>query len=537
MEIGMRTFCSYGPINTKLHYYVTREALIDKTYAQLIGEISEEGGHYITIWAPRQTGKTWIMYQVIHKIQQDNRFEVVYLSLQNLQKIESEEKIIHSFVSKLNKKLNKNFPLFDSWDALENIFSQEYLDKPLILILDEFDSLMEEAINGFARTFRNIHIIRQGELDKPTHEKSYLLHGVALIGVRSVLGIENVKGSPFNIQRSIHIPNLTPDEVDSLFRWYQQESGQKIEQEVIDKVFYETGGHPGLVSWFGELLTDTYNKDRGKPISISNWNQVYAAASQTLPNNTIINIISKAQQPEYKDTLLDLFKTTEKEIFNFDDPQLNFLYMNGIIDYEEEKNKQGKTINYIKFSCPFVQKRLFNRFSREMFRHLGNIIDPFEDLTGIITEESLNVRNLIKRYQKYIAQNKDWLFKNAPRRSDLKIYEAVYHFNLCRYLTSFLEGMGGSIYPEFPTGNGKVDILIQYSNKFYGIKVKSFTNVYRYKQALDQAAKYADRLKLGEITLVFFTEYITDEAIEKFEVDYFDEKNQVKVVPVFVAVG
>jgi len=533
----MRTFSSYGPIDIEHNYYVPRDTLINSGYSQLIGENPIKGGHYITIWAPRQTGKSWIMQQVIHRIQKEDRFNIVYLSLQHLAKTDSEQKIIQSFITTLNNELNYEIPLYDNWVDLQLSFSSQYLKMPLILIMDEFDSLMEEAINGFARIFRNIHLIRQGEMDKATHEKSYLLHGVALVGVRSVLGIENVKGSPFNIQRSIHIPNLTYDEVNSMYHWYQQESGQPIESEVIDKVYYETEGHPGLVSWFGELLTDTYNQEKNKPISLENWNQVYAAASQTLPNNTIINIISKAKQPEYKDTLLELFKTTEKELFNFDDPNFNFLYMNGIIDYEEERDKPGKINNYIKFSSPFVQKRLFNRFSREMFKHLGNIIDPFEDLSTIITEESLNVRNLIKRYQKYVSQNKEWLFKNAPRRTDLKIFEAVYHFNLYRYLSSFLEGMGGWVYPEFPTGNGKVDILIQYNEKLYGIEVKSFTNVYSYQRALAQAAKYARRLKLREISLVLFTEYINDEAIEKFEVDYFDKETKVKVLPVFVAVG
>ena len=97
--------------------------------------------------------------------------------------------------------------------------------------------------------------------------------------------------------------------------------------------------------------------------------------------------------------------------------------------------------------------------------------------------------------------------------------------------------MGGWVYPEFPTGNGKIDILIQYSEKLYGIEVKSFASVYGYKQSLVQAAKYGKRLKLREITLVFFTEYINDQAIEKFEIDYIDENTKVKVVPVFVAVG
>jgi hypothetical protein len=62
-------------------------------------------------------------------------------------------------------------------------------------MLDEFDALSEEGIAGIARIFRNIYLHRRDD-PKPSAEKTYLLHGVALIGVRSVLGIENVTGSP-----------------------------------------------------------------------------------------------------------------------------------------------------------------------------------------------------------------------------------------------------------------------------------------------------------------------------------------------------
>jgi len=73
---------------------------------------------------------------------------------------------------------------------------------------DEFDALSEEAISGLADLFRNIYVSRQYEGNKATDEREYLLHAVALIGVRSVLGIENKRGSPFNVQRGLHIPNL-----------------------------------------------------------------------------------------------------------------------------------------------------------------------------------------------------------------------------------------------------------------------------------------------------------------------------------------
>jgi len=50
----MRKFDSLRPVNTKLHYYVPRDALIEQAYTQLVGENPDEGGHYITVWAPRQ---------------------------------------------------------------------------------------------------------------------------------------------------------------------------------------------------------------------------------------------------------------------------------------------------------------------------------------------------------------------------------------------------------------------------------------------------------------------------------------------------
>jgi hypothetical protein len=66
-EPDMRRFSSYGPITPGLHYHAPRKELIDWAYTQLVGEEPAEGGHYITVWAPRQCGKTWIMQEVVQK--------------------------------------------------------------------------------------------------------------------------------------------------------------------------------------------------------------------------------------------------------------------------------------------------------------------------------------------------------------------------------------------------------------------------------------------------------------------------------------
>lgn len=529
----MRRFSSYGPVNPTLHYYAPREHLIDTAYSNLVGEAPAEGGHYITVWAPRQCGKTWIIQEIVEKIKQTGRYEVAIISMERAKEVKDEKKILDILIEKLHDAFNIPFPQLQTIDELSILFTKKYFQKPVILALDEFDALEEIFINQFAGIFRDMFTGRTNERSKSTHEKTCLLHGLALIGIRSVLGIENQKGSPFNVQRSVHIPNLSYEEVLGMFQWYEKESGQKVDVEAVRQLYEETLGQPGLTCWFGELLTETYNRDKTKPISATHFEEAYAAASQVLPNNNILNIISKVKKSPYREWVLDLFKTSEKILFKFDDESINYLYMNGVIDEE----KIGLTRYYVKFSCPFVQIRLFNYFSHELFKEMGALIEPFTSLENVITDADLNIPGILKLYQTYLEKNKTWLFQAAPRRTDMRIYEAVYHFNLFSYLDAFLRNPGGRVYPEFPTGNGKIDLIITYNRNRYGLELKSFTNEREYKIALERAAHYGKQLELPVIYLVFFVEYIDAANREKFEKEYPDQHTNTTVVPIFIVVG
>ena len=529
----MRKFCSYGPLDTELHYYVPRETLVNQALTQLVGEKPEKGGHYITVWAPRQAGKTWVMQQVLWQLQGAPHFDVVKLNLEYLKLEEDALVVAQAIADEIADQLSLDRIAVERFQDFQHLFRRGVLEKPLILILDEFDALTPAAIDGIVAVFRNIYIKRCDQGRRPSAEKDFLLHGVALVGVRAVLGVESVTGSPFNVQRSVHIPNLTLDEVEEMFRWYERESGQVVTDEVIERVYYETRGQPGLVSWLGELLTETYNPDRSRPITLAHFDEAYAAAIYDLPNANVINIISKARQEKYRDVVLDMFRTTKKVPFSFDDPLLNFLYLNGVIDREVEGTRR-----YARFSSPFVQKRLFNYFTREIFPHTGRPYDPFEDLSAIITDESLDLPNLLRRYERYLRENRGWLLRNVPRRkSDMRPYEAVFHFNLYAYLFRFLEHRAARVWPEFPTGNGKIDILIEYAGQRYGLEVKSYLDAYEYRRAVGQAARYGRSLGLGEITLAFFIEAIDDDNRARYEVTHHDEETGVTVRPVFVETG
>jgi len=526
----MRKFSSYGPITASLHYYVPRTELIEFATQQLLGENFNDGGHYITVWAPRQRGKTWIMQNAMWRLQTDGRVEVIALSLQQMKGLDTAEQLLPALSQEIFSNLGREVILPTSFNDFEKLFTVSNLDKPMILILDEFDSLPPDIISGLVGVFRNIYLQRQ----YGAAIRKYLLHGVALIGVRAVLGVENVTGSPFNVQRSINIPNLTYQEVDSMFHWYERESGQTVEQAVIDRVYYEVLGQPGLTSWLGELLTETYPVPVDKSITLDHFEDVYAKALQILPNNNILNIISKAKQEPYKEVVLELFRTKKEVEFSYDDPALNFLYLNGVIEFVQTEDANFQT----KFANPFVQKRLFNYFARDLYKTMGDLHDPFADLSDTITDTEINIPNLLKRYEVYMAKNRHWLLRNAPRRQDdLRIYEAVYHFNFYMYLHQFLRSYQAQTWPEFPTGNGKIDIIIRYNKQLYGLELKSFANQREYKKALGQAAKYGKSLALAEIWLVMFIEEVTPENRAVYEVTYTDAETGVQVQPRFVQIG
>ena len=350
----MRKFSSYGPIDTEEHYYAPRTKLIERTYQQLLGENLAKSGHYLTIWAPRQTGKTWITNQVLYRLHKEvPQFDVVKLNLQDLEDV-TVAGIYQSIIDKLRLTLNVELPAAETQQAFAACFSNTNLKKPLILMLDEFDALQEEAIRGLVNVFRNIYLHRQQEIDRPTDAKTYLLHSVALIGVRSVLGVENTSGSPFNIQRSVQIPNLSQAEVTKMFEWYSEESGQSIDSGVLERIYQEMKGQPGLTCWLGELLTETYKVTHPR-IQMKDFEAVYGAALN-IPNNNILNILSKAKQDLYKPLVLKVFETTAKIPFRFGDPQTNFLYLNGVVDQEIVSPAE----RYLKFrGLPFQSLYVF----------------------------------------------------------------------------------------------------------------------------------------------------------------------------------
>lgn len=545
----MRYFNSYGPVDAEQHFCVPRYKLVDQCIGHLIGH-PEKGGNYFTIWAARQTGKTWLMQQAMHEIPQryGDTFAIHSFSLGAMDDFEYNDirfnqdtggAILPAALSSiLEHKLPGN-PQIHMWEDFIALFRRNggLWDRPVILLIDEVDSAAPLLLDMLVRRFREMYI-----------DRSYTwLHGLALTGVRAVVGLDSLRGSPFNVQRSLHVPNFTVDEVRDLYQQYQDESGQAIDPAVVDKVYDVTRGQPGLVSWFGELLTETYNptppyqllqeSKHGevlRPIGLDTWQRVWLKARFAEPNNTILNLIAKARMHENQEFLIELFRKADVP-FSFHDPLHNHLYMHGVISSETIKKPNGELQEICRFTSPFIQDCIYQALGKELVTDTQTVLalQPLDRLEDVFQAPTLNLPALLTRYKDYLARLKTkginpW--KSQPRRdTDAQLTEAVGHFHLYAWLQQAI-GNYCAVSPEFPTGNGKVDIHIRCEEKQGVIEVKSFVDALRLQRDKPKAADYARHVGLNEVTMAVFIPVLDEDVLAQLSGTDNDNGVQVNVV-------
>ncbi|MBK8256742.1 MAG: hypothetical protein IPK82_29230 [Polyangiaceae bacterium] len=103
-----------------------------------------------------------------------NAFAIGALSMQGLLKADEGDEVFFRSVPNMFKEgFAFKPPAPANWDAFRELFAKEggLFDRPLILLIDEFDSLPPAVIDSLVQGFRKIYLAREG----------YTLHSLALI--------------------------------------------------------------------------------------------------------------------------------------------------------------------------------------------------------------------------------------------------------------------------------------------------------------------------------------------------------------------
>lgn len=128
---------------------------------------------------------------------------------------------------------------------------------PLVLLIDEIDSLSGLALVSVLRQLRDGHNSRDDGVPFPA--------SVVLCGMRSIRDYKAASGgnpetlgsaSPFNvIVESLRIANFTKDEVAGLYGQHTADTGQEFTPEAVDRVYEYTRGQPWMVNALAREIT------------------------------------------------------------------------------------------------------------------------------------------------------------------------------------------------------------------------------------------------------------------------------------------
>jgi len=508
-EKYIRRFNTSGTCNPVSDFYISRALQINKALESIKGFPGKKGGQYFTLFASRQMGKTTFVEELVGKLDKEEYCPLV-ISFETVGKMTEEEFLWRlsdeirtkisiyckdEYIQSLIMRIGDFKKFLDFEQFVKNVTTQ--FDKKFVLIIDEFDGITKSHMGDLLHTFREIYFHR-GEI--------YNLHSLILIGVRNITDVNMDQASPFNTNDELPLPPFTKAQAFDLMHQYEEETGQNFAQEVKEQVFYNTQGQPGLTNALCKMLVEDYNPGGQKEIGMDEFNEMFSFFIHGHISKNVVNIINKAKQ--YKEQIIEIFDTQKKMEFNIDTDWIGYLYVNGAIDREVIKS-EGKIYTYIKFANPIYQKKIYNCFKPDFGGESARYFEPDEPLQKYYQDEkkeALNLFEIVQNYQRYVNRRGSQAFRHARERADGTKVEAAYHYSLDAYLNSAVYSLGGATFVEFPTGNGKTDIFVQYKNQRSVIEIKNYQNPAQVEQGKQQLARYAKTEGLCEAYLVIFTE-------------------------------
>jgi hypothetical protein len=250
----------------------------------------------------------------------------------------------------------------------------------------------------------------------------------------------------------------------------------------------------------------------------------------------VVNMIAKVKDSEYQAFLTTLFTTSNIPFF-FHHTTHNYLYLHGIIEPTLETLPNGEKQDVCRFTSPFVQQCLYDALSSELIGQDIPILalEPLDELTDVFEGTFLKLPALLNRYKDYLArlhaQGMNPWQEQPRRKTDFKLTEAVGHFHLFSWLREAV-GERCIISPEFPTGNGKVDLHLKCGSQLGIIEVKSFVKSYQLKFDKKKAADYAKSLGLNNVTMAVFIPVLEETVLEKLSTTEVIHGVEVTVVAI-----
>ncbi len=489
----MKFFNTAGPVNPKDHYYVPHR-FNEPEIRQLI-----EQKKYFILHAPRQSGKTTGLIQLVKMLNNEKQYKTLYVNFESGQSarsrvIEGMSSLLKALKIAISNTFGQEDPGYqflakdEHSQRITGNSLNEFLgywasnsNKPIVIFIDEIDSLIGDTLIAVLRQ------LRAGYSDRPTN----FPQSICLVGVRDVRDYRIYSdetqstvlgGSAFNIKaESLTLAGFTPEQVKNLYKQHTTETGQQFTDEAIDYAFDQTQGQPWLVNALAYQACFKDVIDRAQPIT----KETLERAKETLikRRDTHIDVlVDRLSEPRVR-RIIEPIIMGDSIVENLPTDDIQYAIDLGLVVRRE------KTLD------------IANPIYREVFpRELtASTQDYLTQKTAwyIRPDGSLDMEKLLTGFSEFFRENSEfWL-----ERFDYK--EAGPHLLLMAFLQRIING-GGSIQREYALGRRRVDLLILWQQQRIVVELKIWRGPNSIAEGLVQTADYMDKNGSTEGHLVVF---------------------------------
>lgn len=486
----MRRFNYTGPVYEDEHYIVKRQEM----YLDFKKKIDQ--GRYFTIFAPRQMGKTTFLKDVIRNINQDDYYIGINLDFERYRTFDTPKfyTILHREICEaISSRLSDmSCPSAESIsreiskaEVVDNetffLFIKKLggliLDKKIVLLIDEFDAVPIEITGDFLYTLRDMYLRRR-------EEKAFSIYSIGVVGVKNIRELNFGSTSPFNIATQVKLENFTIDQCYELINQYIEETGHEFREKMIEKIHFETGGHPFLVNRLCAILVEDVAKTR--PVTHKDL-------------QSALDILVKEHNTNF-----DSLKNNAKK---YEESVKVILFASKDIEYRPHSETQEKLIMYgvikeddgqCEISNPIYKKVLIQYFTPEEIESdylFPDGITPSQFVEG----EEINLKSLLIHFKEFVERIGLRLFEIVPSSK-----ESAGQYLLMSYLDLFIRTLDGYSIIETPSGRGRIDVLLHYKGKRYVIELKIWRGKEYFEKGKRQLARYLKSEDLRQGCLVLF---------------------------------
>jgi hypothetical protein len=487
-------FNTTGFCKPSMHYMVNPfRGLLDDVYKLIQSE------QYFLVHAPRQTGKTTFLHSLAHQINSEGKYIASVVSLESAGyqsiTVESANKV---FISSLYRTAqiflegDELPPSIEKFDTNQNLFG-DYLtswsnaqSKPIVLLIDEVDSLYDDVLVSTLRQLRN---------GFQTRPKGFP-QSVVLVGLRDIreyrtkARAENPSigaGSPFNIKTKSYFLNIfSKEEVFSLMKQHTDETGQAFSNEVFEKIYLYSGGQPWLTNaLLNEIVRNVLKEDFSKEITIDH---VIAAKEKIISERQthLDSLADKLREPRVRSIVMTIISGDAPLLDDWND-NLRYCLDLGIV-----KAENGS----VDFANP-IYREIATRVLNSTFQ--GGLTGQEDYTTPPFLKHNgnLDMDKLLKSFQQFYRENSEhWLDR-------FEYKEAGHQLLLMAFLQRIING-GGRIEREMAVGSGRVDLAIYWKDEVFAIEMKLKRLLNTEEKGMIQLNRYLDILKLKKGYLVLF---------------------------------